>query len=73
MASDSRDTKSATEHVRTTLLLPATLDRNLEFLAVTTGSSKSDIVKKALFDYLAKSGLEPSKTPTLTVSYGSEV
>jgi len=59
-------------HVRTTIVLPAALDQNLEILCTKQASSKNDVVIEALKAVLKKAGLDPLKTPTsvkIDVSY----
>jgi hypothetical protein len=48
---------------RTTLVLPETLDQNLELFAVKTGLPKGEIIKKVLSDFLTTQGLQPDKRP----------
>ena len=49
--------------VRTTIVLPVALDRNLEIYCSKSGSSKSKLVERLLFDYLSAQGFRPDKTP----------
>jgi hypothetical protein len=59
-------------HIRTTIVLPAALDQNLEIFCATEASSKNDAVVRALRVMLKKAGLEPLKPPTsvkVDVSY----
>jgi hypothetical protein len=49
--------------VRTTIVLPVALDRNLEIYCSKSGSSKSKLVERLLFDYLSNQGFRPDKTP----------
>jgi hypothetical protein len=63
--------KAISPTVRTTVLLARTLDQNLEALALRQGSSKAEIVKQALTNFLSSSGLDPSRTPRINVSYES--
>ena len=51
------------ETVRTTLVLPATIDQNLEVLCAMRGVAKGEVIKTALFDFLSKQGLQPDKSP----------
>jgi hypothetical protein len=55
--------------VRTTLVLPHTLDLNLEVLCATQGLSKSEAVKMALTQFLEERGLQPDKTPRTVITY----
>jgi hypothetical protein len=48
---------------RTTLVLPETLDLNLELFAVKSGLSKGEAIKKVLAEYLRKEGFQPDKRP----------
>ena len=63
--------KANSASVRTTILLPETLNKNLEVLSLKMGETKSDIVRNALSNYLEAKGLDPSSLPNITVSYGS--
>jgi hypothetical protein len=49
--------------VRTTIVLPMALDRNLEIYCSKSGSSKSKLVERLLFDFLSTQGFRPDKTP----------
>jgi hypothetical protein len=49
--------------VRTTIVLPMALDRNLEIYCAKTGSGKSKLIEKLLFDFLSAKGFRPDKTP----------
>jgi hypothetical protein len=58
--------------VRTTVVLPIALDRNLEIYCAKTGKGKSKVIERILFDFLAAEGLQPDRTPKsieLNVSY----
>ena len=68
-----RNASRAAEYsVRTTIVLPQALDRNLEIYCAKTGTGKSKVVEKILFDSLTAEGLQPDRTPTsveVNVSY----
>lgn len=51
------------DSVRTTVVMPTILDRNLAVLCARDGSTKSEVVNRVLFDYLEKQGFQPSKAP----------
>lgn len=58
----------ATDHaksftVRTTIVLPMALDRNLEIYCSKAGSTKSKVVEQLLFDFLSAKGFRPDQTP----------
>jgi hypothetical protein len=58
--------------VRTTIVLPAALDQNLEIFCAKEASSKNQVVIEALKGVLKKAGLDPLKAPTsvkIDVSY----
>jgi transposase InsO family protein len=55
--------------VRTTLVLPDVLDRNLEVWCAMNGRSKGDAVKEALTVFLTQRGLRPNKRPRVEISY----
>jgi hypothetical protein len=48
---------------RTTLVLPETLDQNLELCAVKFGMPKGEIIKEALSNFLKEKGLQPDRRP----------
>jgi len=55
---------------RTTLVLPVTLDQNLEIFAVRSGLSKGEVIKRVLTAFLTKEGLQPDKRPkSISVAY----
>jgi hypothetical protein len=55
---------------RTTIVLPETLDQNLELFSVRVGLPKGEIIKRVLAEYLKKEGLQPDKRPkSIQVSY----
>lgn len=49
--------------VRTTIVLPMALDRNLEIYCAKVGTGKSKIIEKVLFEFLSAEGLQPDRTP----------
>lgn len=51
---------------RTTVLLPITLNVNLELFALKTGEPKGEVIRKALAEYLGKNGFEPTRLPEIT-------
>jgi len=55
--------------VRTTLVLPSNLDRNLEIYCAMMRLSKADAVKEALATFLKERGLQPDKQPRVEVLY----
>jgi hypothetical protein len=60
----------ATPTTRTTLVLPITVDQNLELFAVKMGLPKGEIIKRVLVEYLIKQGLQPDKRPrSINVAY----
>jgi len=58
-----RGTERSDYPVRTTLVLPMALDRNLEIYCRQNGTGKSRLIEKLLFDFLSTQGLRPDKTP----------
>jgi hypothetical protein len=55
---------------RTTLVIPETLDQNLELYALQAGLPKGEVVKRVLIDFLTAKGLQPDKRPrSINVSY----
>ncbi|MGH9828185.1 MAG: hypothetical protein ACREDR_33595 [Blastocatellia bacterium] len=54
---------------RTTLVLPLTLDQNLEGYALTVGVPKGELIKRVLTEYLKEKGLQPHKRPKVAISY----
>jgi len=55
--------------VRTTLVLPDTLDRNLEVMCAVMGLNKSQAVRDALTEFLIKHGFQPDKKPRTVIGY----
>ncbi len=71
---DLRFSSEAThrEYVRTTIVLPAALDQNLEIYCAREAKTKNEAVIEALKTMLKKGGLEPlrlPKTVKVDVSY----
>jgi hypothetical protein len=54
------------KNIRTTLVLPHTLDRNLEAWCLVEGITKSEVVRLALTEFLTQQGLRPDEKPTIT-------
>lgn len=50
-------------HVRTTMVLPAALDQNLEIYCARKATTKNKAVIEALKTMLKKDGLDPLKLP----------
>jgi hypothetical protein len=74
MASKTRERKgpkppASSKIIRTTLVLPDTLDRNLEVWCTMNGCSKAEAVKAALHSFLSDRGMDPDKHPRLHVAY----
>ncbi len=60
----------STQTTRTTLVLPVTLDQNLELFAVKTGVPKGEIIKRVLSEFLIRQGLQPDKRPkSINIAY----
>ena len=57
------------EVARTTLVLPITLDQNLEGYALQCGKAKNELIKTAVTEYLASKGLDPARKPKFEISY----
>ena len=55
--------------VRTTIIIPSSLKRNVEALARIRKLSQGEIIERALRAYLESEGLNPDRIPVLTVSY----
>ena len=53
--------------VRTTIIIPHELDRNLQVLGVQNEKTKNDIVKEALRSYVAQAGLDPDRIPKIRI------
>jgi hypothetical protein len=60
---DESVTVSRRNHIRTTIVLPAALDQNLEIFCAREGKSKNEAVIQALKTMLEEAGLEPLKLP----------
>ena len=54
---------------RTTLVLPESLDENLEAYALRSGITKSQVIKRLLREFLIENGLQPDKKPRVQISY----
>ena len=56
--------------IRTTILIPATIDQNWEICGIKLGLSKNEVVKRALSEFLRTHGFDPNRTPkSLEVTY----
>ena len=54
---------------RTTLVLPHTVDANLEVYAVQTGLTKGELSLRLLVQSLRAAGFQPEKIPNVTITY----
>lgn len=56
--------------VRTTIVIPLTLDQNLEAIRLKKGGiSKNDLIKTALATLVESEGLKPDRHPVVQISY----
>ena len=55
--------------VRVTLLIPYEVDKNIEAYSLMEGILKTDVVTKALQEFLHGKGLRSDKAPKITLSY----
>ncbi len=63
---------SRRDYIRTTIVLPAALDQNLEIFCAREAKSKNEVVIEGLKVVLKKGGLEPFRLPRavkIDVSY----
>jgi hypothetical protein len=60
---------AANSSIRTTVVLPSALDRNIQALCLANGLSKNELIKTALREFLEKKGLRPDQIPKIAVSY----
>lgn len=60
--------KSETENIRVTYVVPQALDKNVEIYSAISGIQKHEIVTEALASYLQTKGLQPLKVPS-SVNY----
>lgn len=67
---DSRPSNPAT--IRTTIVIPATLDQNLEVLRIQKKLTKNELIAIALSNFIRDNRLEPDKTPRISVSYDGQ-
>lgn len=67
VSTESRIT--AGRKVRVTLVIPYELDRNVEAFSLKEGRLKTDVVTAALREYLRANGLQPEKSPKVSLSY----
>ncbi len=51
--------------IRTTFIIPDTLDQNIEVLCAMNRLNKTEVVRTALSEFLMKHGLNPDKKPKL--------
>ena len=63
------DRERTEKPARTTILLPQSLNSNLEVLALQKGRLKGELIREALADYLRHQGLAPERMPSIRVSY----
>jgi len=59
----------AGEKVHVTLLIPETLDKNIEAYALMKDRSKTDIIIEALREFLHKNGIRSDKVAKIVLSY----
>lgn len=59
----------ATGTVRTSVVIPKTVDSNLEVYVLRNGVSKGEIITKLLTEFLEKEGYKPMKMPKVEISY----
>jgi len=57
------------KNVRTTLVLPEPLDKNVEAYCAKEGVSKNEAFLQLLSQALTADGYKPDKTPKVTISY----
>ncbi len=55
--------------VRTTIVIPTAVDRNLQVLSLQTGLTKNGVIKRALREFIEGNGLRPDENPKIKVSY----
>ena len=56
--------------VRTTIIIPSTVDQNLEVCRLKLGVSKNEVIKRALSEFLINQDFQPDKSPkNFSVSY----
>jgi hypothetical protein len=60
---------NTTGSVRTSIVLPKTVDANLEVYVLRNGSSKGEIITRLLVEFLEKEGYQPFKMPKVEISY----
>ncbi len=67
---DSSKNTAENPMIRTTIVLPLTVDPNLAVLAARRGVTKSELLREGASDLLRKEGLDPTKKPKkITVVY----
>ncbi len=59
----------ASKTVRTSVVLPKTVDANLEVYVLRNGGSKGEVITKILAEFLEKEGYQPDKMPKVEISY----
>lgn len=68
----SRAINGTTSTLRFTYLMPSTIERNLAFFAFKEGITKQDAITQAIEKLLKEAGLDPSRTPQVSVCYPPE-
>lgn len=53
---------------RTTIVIPTTLDQNLQALGLTNGETKNQMITAALRKYVEEKGLRPDQSPRFTLA-----
>jgi hypothetical protein len=55
--------------LRTTIIIPETLDKNLAVFSLRAGTSKNEVIKTAIREFLIGKGLRPDEQPQIEVRY----
>jgi hypothetical protein len=54
---------------RMTIVIPSSMDQNLQVLSLKVGCTKNDVIKTALRAYLISQGLQPDSRPKIDIRY----
>lgn len=60
---------TSSPNARTTIVLPLSVDENLEAYALRSGIAKGEIIKRVIVDFLIREGMQPDRRPKVEISY----
>ena len=68
-SSESATPSGSRDVTRTTIVIPTTLDQNLQALSLTNGRTKNQMITAALQHFVQEKGLRPHQRPKIIVRY----